>query len=330
MNVRKWRPIFGFLIVLTGGCSDALVRAPRMSEKELVERSRMILATYSHANSPLQRSHAIEAIADADQISAVKFVLEGLNDKYWGVRFTACMAIMELRYHPGKSRLIPLLSDPDKSVRAAAAGALHVLGDKKHTSCLGEFLFDKNPTVRKNTATVLGRMGDPGAVKRLRTCLREDDFSLRIQVLEAMTLLGNGRATRLMITSCRSVYDDESILAMLTLGRIKCAEAYDHILGVYERSNKPERLGMRLVAARTLAMMGDNIGRLDAIRALSYRNENGVRSATIRNLAALALGEMKDKSALGPLEQALTDADADVQIASAAAILKIVKSNLPL
>jgi HEAT repeat protein len=329
MNGRKLTLILGSLVLLAGGCSQALI-SPKMSDKELVDKSRLILAGFSHAQSPLYRSHAIEALADADQISSIQFVLEGLSDDYWGVRFTACMAIMEMRYDPARTKLVRLLADPDKSVQAAAAGTLHVLGEKKYTSKLGQLLFDKNPIVRRNTATVLGRMGDPGAIKILKTCLRDDDVSLRLQALEAMTLLGYGRASRLMITSCRSVYDDESVLAMLALGRIKCMEAYDQILNIYDKSASPERLGMRLVAARVLAMMDDNRGRLDAINALQYRSGDPKQSARIRNLAALALGDMKDKSSLGALEQTLTDPDPDVQIATATAILKIVKTNLPL
>jgi len=327
--MKKWYATLAPVLLIVAGCSQATI-SPRSSEKELVEKSKMILTSYSHSPSPLYRAHSLEAIADADQISSIQLVLEGLNDKYWGVRFTACMAIMQMKYEQAKPHLVKLLTDPNKSVQAAAAGTLHVLGDKSHTSRLGKLLFDKDPITRRNTATVLGRMNDPGAIKILRPCLREDDFSLRLQVLEAMTMLGYGRATRLMITSCRSVYDDESILAMLALGRVKCMEAYDQILSTYEKNAAPERLGMRLVAARALAMMDDPRGRLEAINALFYKTGDAKRAANIRNLAALALGEMKDKSALGALEQVLTDPDPDVQIAAATAVLKIIKANLPL
>ncbi|MFA5865835.1 MAG: HEAT repeat domain-containing protein [Phycisphaerae bacterium] len=324
---KKIRVLLPFLL-LAMGCSQAPV-APRAGERELTERSRATLINFTHAESPLLRSHALEALADSDQASAGKIILEGLNDNYWGVRFTACMAIMKLKYAPAKPLLVKAMNDPNLSVQAAAAGTLHVLGDQRFTSRLGQMLFDKNPIVRRNAATVLGRMGDPGAVKLLRSALRDDDISLKLQVLEAMTLLGNSRAIRLMINYCRSVYDDECILAMLTLAQARSNEALDQITYVYETSSSQDRLGMRLVAARALAMMGDNRGRNVALSSLQYYTGRLGQAATIRTLAAMALGEMKDKTTLGALEQALSDQDPDVQIIAASAILKTVQTNLP-
>ncbi len=328
MNPMKVMLVLCSGLILLAGCAQGPI-APKLTDKELVDRARSILVNYAHSESALYRAHAIEGLADTDQIKAVKYVLTGLTDIYWGVRFTSCMAVMKFKYTPAKTHLMKRLNDPDKSVQAAAAGALHVLGDKQYTSRLGQLLFDKDPIVRRNTATVLGRMGDPGAVKVLRGVLHEDDLSLKLQVLEAMTLLGYGRATRLMITYCRSVYDDECILAMLTLGQAKCDEAGDEIAYVYEKSGSPDRLGMRLVAARALAMLEDNRGRNTALAALQYNPGRLGPAATIRSLAAMALGEIKDKTTLGNLEQALSDNDSDVQIAAAIALLKTLQSDLP-
>jgi HEAT repeat protein len=300
-----------------------------MSDKELVDRARSTLIGHTNSSSALFRAHAIEALADTDQVSAARYVLTGLSDPYWGVRFTSCMAIMKFKYAPAKSLLVKRLDDPNRSVQAAAAGALHVLGDKQYTTRLGQLLFDKDSIVRRNTATVMGRMGDPGAVKVLRAAMQDEDLSLKLQVLEAMTLLKYGRATRLMITYCRSVYDDECILAMLTLAQAGCEEAGNEIAYTYEKSNTPDRLGMRLVAARALAMLEDYRGRNTALAALQYTAGRPEQAATIRSLAAMALGEMKDKTTLGNLEQALNDANPDVQIAAAVAILKTLQANLP-
>jgi HEAT repeat protein len=328
MNSKKMFWILCSGLVIAAGCAQAPIPA-KMTDKELTDRARSVLTSNARSSSALYRAHAIEGLADTDQVNAVKYVLTGLTDVYWGVRFTSCMTIMKFKFAPAKSHLTKRLNDPDKSVQAAAAGALHVLGDKQYTSRLGQLLFEKDPIVRRNTATVLGRMGDPGAVKLLRAALHEDDLSLKLQVLEAMTLLGYGRATRLMMTYCRSVYDDECILAMLTLAQARCVEAGDEIAYVYEKSNTADRLGMRLVAARALAMLEDNRGRNTALAALQYNPSRLGSAATIRSLAAMALGEMKDKTTLGNLEQALSDNDPDVQIAVAVALLKTLQSDLP-
>ncbi len=309
----------------------ATTTAPVVNERDLVERARATLIGATHSHMPLLRSHAIEALAEADQSSGINMILEGLNDEYWGVRFTACMSIMQLKYTPAKTRLIKLVSnDPDRSVQAAAAGALNVLGDTRFTSILGRTLFDKNVIVRRNTTTVLGRMGKPDALRLLRAAMNDEDMSVRLQALEAMTLLGNPKAQRLMIGYCQSVYDDECILAILTIGRAKIEAGGNQVAYVYDRSPVPRRLGMKLVAARTLAMLDDYRGKQVALDALRYRSGPPAQSAGIRNLAAMALGEMADKAALPALRQALNDPDPDVQIAAALAILKIANAHLPL
>jgi HEAT repeat protein len=111
---------------------------------------------------------------------------------------------------------------------------------------------------------------------------------------------------------------------MLSLARANVEDAGDMIAYVYERSGAPDRLGMRLVAARALAMLRDYRGKGVALNALNYRTGDPARAATIRNLAAMALGEMKDASTLGALEQAMNDPSEDVRIAASLAILKIV------
>jgi HEAT repeat protein len=316
------------VMIFFGGCAQAPV-SQKLNDRELTDRARGILVTYTHAESALYRAHAIEALADADQTSAAHYVVAGLTDVYWGVRFSACMALMKFKYAPAKALLTNRLNDPNKSVQAAAAGALHLLGEKQYIPKLDLLLFDKDPIVRRNTATVLGRMGDPGAIKLLRATLHEEDLSLKLQVLEAMTLLRYAPATRLMMTYCRSIYDDECILAMQTLGQARCEEAGPDITYVYDKSNTADRLGMRLVAARALAMLGDDQGRNTAVAALQFNPGRLGPAATIRNLAAMALGEIKDKTTLGNLEQALSDNDPDVRIAAAAATLKTLQSDLP-
>ncbi len=320
------------IFLLSAGCSQ-IPSACRgnIDQSALADRASALLISYTYSDNPLLRSHALESLADANQISASKYIIDAMHDKYWGVRFTACMAAMKLKLNAAKPQLIKLTKDKNKSVRAAAAGALFVLGNQEYTSILGDCLFDKDPIVRRNAATVLGRMGQKGALKILRVALRDDDLSVRLQVLEAMTLLGYKRAQRLMLDSyCRSMYDDECILAMMALAHAGCKEAIDQLANIYETTKSRSRLGMKLVAARALAILGDNRGEQTAIKALYYHSRNARDTRDIRKLAALALSEMKDPSVLCHLKRTMNDPDADVQIASALAILKIINKQFPL
>jgi HEAT repeat protein len=238
---------------------------------------------------------------------------------------------MKMKETSAKPQLEKMVkSDPNTSVRAAAAGTLNVLGDARYTSLLGQTLFDKDVVVRRNTATVLGLMGKPQAIRLLKSAaIRDDDVSVKLQAVEAMTLLGDAWAQKLMINNTRSVFDDECILAMLALARANVEAAGDMIAYVYERSGSSNRLGMKLVSARALAMLQDYRGKNVALDALNYRSGDAAVSATIRNLAAMALGEIRDASTLGALERAMNDSSEDVRIAAALAILKTVNAANP-
>ncbi len=341
MKNRNKRNEIGFLcvvllfclsMILLSGCADVPVRCSKsVNQSELAKRARSVLVSYTYSQSPLLRSHAIEALADANQVTEGRFIIDAMHDKYWGVRFTACMAAMQMKLQKAKPELVKLIHDKNKSVRASAAGALYVLGDQRFVSILGDCLFDKNPIVRRNAATVLGRMGQTKALRILKSAIRDDDLSVRLQVLEAMTLLGYKRAQRLMLNSyCRSMYDDECILAMMALAKAGCKEAIDQLADIYENTKSKSRLGMKLVAARALAILGDYRGKATAIRALYYHSSNERDNVNIRKLAALTLGEMKDTSVLCHLEKTLESPESDVQIAAACAILKIISNQFPL
>jgi len=319
------------LILTVASCEQRAAVSLKANHSDLVIQARTVLTAAANDPSPLIRSHAIEALADADQRSAASYVLQALHDEYWGVRFTACMAVLEMRFQPARSQLEKMvISDPNKSVRAAAAGALHVLGDKRYTSTLGNTLFDRDVIVRRNTATVLGRIGERQACTLLKSAaIRDQDMSVILQVVEAMTLLGNEWAQKLMINNCRSVYDDECILAIMALARAKVEAAGDTIAYVYDRSGDPGRLGMKLIAARALAMLEDYRGEKVAVESLTYRRGDPAQAATIRQLAAMVLAEIKDKATLPALAEAMNDSNPDVRIAASLAILKTAQDSLP-
>lgn len=293
---------------------------------KLQQKARAVLTNYTYAEDPILRSNAIESLAKSHQITTLEIILSGLDDPYWGVRFTSALALMELK--PEKA--IPILKEKikkeeNKSVKAAIAAALHSMGNEEFTSIIGNALFDKDPIVRRNAALILGRLADRRAIKILRYALRDDDLSVKLQVLEALTLLGDSRAQRLMLDSyLRSYYDDEKILAILALAEAGVEEAKDRLIEIFQESSDPQRLGMRLVAARGLAMLGDMRGKNTAIKALNFKSKDSEKEKLIQTLSALALAYMpEDKHTLCALAEKLTDNNPQVRIAAAFAILKI-------
>lgn len=311
------------IVVALAGCTGQNI-SRNIDPNHLTHAARKTLIAYTTDPSPLLRAHAIEALTQSRQSSAIETILSALDDEHAGVRFAACMALIETRDRSAKDLLIKKLTDSDKSVRAAAAGALHVCGDQRYTEILRKTLFDKDLAVRRNTALILGRMGEPGANKLLRFARSDNDISVLLQVAEAMAILGDKQAQGLMMNYCNSGYDDEAILAMLALAKANCTRASEKITYVYKRSAGRKRLGMRLVAARALAILGDDRGQAAARRALRYRSGKPEDAARIRKLAAMALAEMESTENLGYLRPVLDDVDPDVRISAAMAILKCI------
>ncbi len=322
MNRKTAHALTLALVVLGAvGCTQKKpppIESPRM----LASTVRMMLIDYTNNPSALLRSHAIEALAESNQRTAAHFILEGLNDDYWGVRFSACMSLMEMRYIPAKNRLVKRLNDKNHSVRAAAAGALHAFGDHRYTGVIGKAFVDKDVVVRRNTALVLGRTGDRSAVKLLKSGLKDDDLSVRLQVLEAMVLLGHAKSQRQMTVYCDSMFDDEAAMALLALSNAGCTQAIDQIVKIYEKSDETKRLGMKLIAGRALAMLDDDRVEQAALKALTFRKGKGQEAAQIRKLACMALAEIGNANNLRYLAPLVDDENDDVRIAAALAVLR--------
>jgi len=313
----------GWFGVSVGSCAEN-IPVCKADATSTTMRARKLLVKLTGHETALIRLHAVEALGESGEISAIEQIHRCFGDEYAGVRFAACMAVMKLRDQSAKPLLRKLLDDPDLSVQAAAAAAMDVLGDKRYRRVMAKALKSDDATVRRNACLVIGRMGDRDAdVVVKQAALTDKDLSVRLQATEAMALLGNTRALKLMMNYCRSAYDDERILALLTLGQAEAHEVLDEIVYVYEHSQSRGQLGMRLVAGRALGMLGDDRGFAEAVDALDYNEDLDSASAQIRMLAAMALGDIGKPAALCVLQEALKDQDQDVGIAAACAILKI-------
>lgn len=320
--------VWACLAAVAGGCANGVFRCKIDDVGGLALEAREVLIDYTTSPTPVLRVHAIEALGQVARVSSVRYILKGLRDEYWGVRFAACMALMELGHQGASPLLEQRLEDTDISVRVAAAGALHSFGQKRHFDIFGQALNSEEPMVRRNACMVIGRMGDrdEGALKVLRQLyLREDDMAVKLLVAEAMALLGDKKMLRMMANYARSGYDDEQIVGLLAIGEVGGDQWLDQVAYVYQQSRGSRRLGMRLVAGRALAMMGDDRGFGAAVRALSHKSGSSSESAQIRALAAMAVGQMSRPEALCKLRGLLEDLEDEVRVAAAGAILKITE-----
>jgi HEAT repeat protein len=303
-------------------------RELRFRAAEAVKRA----VQYRHAGSI--RAQGIEVLQRRLPEAAPAWIRLALDDPEPGVQFAAILALGKLEDEHARRHIVKFVDDPDASLRVAAYFALHRLGDTSYTALLPELLLEHDePAVRRNAAFVLGLLGEPGAVKLLAKAMDDEDESVGRQALESMAKLGNQEAINHLTYWANSGEGairvrSLNVLAGLVRPSLKGTFLYKLQQGEY--------LEVRLVAARGLGLLGDNVGFKLALRSLDFdRPQTDVRDdpprdqiMRVRQLAARALGAIGDRRALRPLRDQLNGSDDPrVQLAAADAILEIVEPD---
>ncbi|HEV2294924.1 MAG TPA: HEAT repeat domain-containing protein [Tepidisphaeraceae bacterium] len=268
----------------------------------------------AQSTSPLIRAHAIELMRETSPDDAPPHVLRGLEDPEPVVRFAAALAAGELRLDEAQDRLRQLaLEDPDSSVQIAARFALHRLGDTRLSRDLERTARSPDPRTRADTAMVLGLLEEPSGLNILRVMRNDPDPAVRLQVAEAMWRLGEEGALEPLVAATLSLYPDDQMMAIAGLA----AAGDRRVLGDLKGSLTTDYEAVNLVAARAMGRLGSDEGYGVALRGVKSRDEK------IRMLAALALGAIGRSDSQDELAILLRDANPDVRLAVASAILQL-------
>jgi HEAT repeat protein len=280
---------------------------------------------------PSVRAASIESMQDVAAHDCLAWIRKGLLDEHPGVRFAACMALGTLRDPVAAGTAERLLDDPNGSVRAAAVFVLHRLGNTRRTATLADYLkYETDPAVQRNAALVLGRLGEPNAVKLLASVMKTEDLGLRDQALESMALLGNQNARQELIFLASCGDGPREAFAVGALAALEDQSLADVLRFRFQDGTYDET---RLAAARALGRLGLDDGLAFAQRMLSFNDpkpglendppENQIMR--IRQMAAMALGDIGKPAALPDLQARMEDnSDPRVQVAAARAILRIL------
>lgn len=271
----------------------------------------------AESNNAFIRAHAIEAIQKTRGGEGADRILQGLDDDKSVVRFASALAAGQLGLQQAKPKLLGMVNDPSASVQVAVRFALHKLGDTRRSHDLEKTARYGPDDVRSNTVLVLGLLGEPSAIKILRSLRSDQDPALRLQVAEAMWRLGSEQGLDELIGATLSRYPDDQIISLLALGEKRDRRVIEHVRGALV-SDYPE---VALAAARAMGMLGSDQGYGVAMRGAKSRDPRQ------RLLAAMAFGDIGRSDAqqyLGPL---LQDSDPDVRLAAAVAILQLEMSE---
>ncbi len=291
---------------------------PQALRAEYVAQARGIVLESARGEDEFLRAHAIEAIQNnlsGEEAEAVVSI--ALDDPSPIVRFAAGLAAGTLKLNPLRQQLLNRADDPDTHVRIAVRYALHRLGDTRRSRDLERTAASDNPGVRANTTLVLGMLGERSALQMLRILLHDVDPAVRLQAAEAMWKLGDREGLAFLIASGLSAFWDDQMVALLALAQPRDQRVRQHV----RTGLTADYIEVRLVAARAMGMLGSDEGYGIA--------RNGARSKDPRQrqLAALAFGAIGRNDAQQTLAGLMKDADAEVRLAAASAMLQLAKEN---
>jgi len=320
--------------VWVGGCASVPATP---SDTVLWDRAtQYIYVAARFLENPAVRAQAMESISQVMVPEETLLLREGLEDEHPGVRFAACMALGQFADPDAREVVRPLVNDVDDSVRVAAYFAMERMGDTLYRVRWRDALVrNPDPVVRRNAALALGRLHDKSVLALLRRVAAEDDDDgVRIQALEAMAFLGDPHAISRFIHDAYGGLGFKQPFALLTLGRVTDVRVLPALRTRLTSAPYPEA---RLAAARSLGMQGYDDGYALALKWLTWNEpkaglpddppEN--QAMRVRSMAALALGEIGSRKALGPLARLMEHPqEPSVQLAAATAILMILNASM--
>ena len=186
------------------------------------------------------------------------------------------------------------------------------LKEQRDIAGLAHLLEHKDPQVQYEAAEALGNLGDEKAVGPLIIALKRDEFSgVRWKAAEALSKIGNP-AVEPLIATLQYPDDDVRWKAAIALGGIGNPDAIEPLILLLSDEDR----FVKSRAAHALSMIGKPaVGRL--ISELKHGDPDK------RWGAALALGKIKDATAVEPLILALADDQAMVRAEAAAALASI-------
>ncbi|MCD6364988.1 MAG: hypothetical protein J7M14_03850, partial [Planctomycetes bacterium] len=210
------------LVLTAGGCGSG-IRVPKVDRGLALAEAHDVLHRCAGDSDCFVRSAAIEAMADVMGVEQGEVYLKALDDKEANVRFAAALAVGDTRYAPAKARLLQMAkqqtpgAERDQRVFCGVIYALQRLGCNDYVGELGKLLFHKENEVRANAAMVIGKIGWPSGIEPLKALLGEEtreQVTLRLQLLESLSMLGDERSTLMLESYARKPFLVEKLVAL--------------------------------------------------------------------------------------------------------------------
>ena len=312
--------ILGFFF---SGCGSKIVNKNKGLSDSQTEAYKIINNSLNSDN-PVVRINAIEISAATRRDNYLPTIHKMLQDPYVPVRFAATVAIGEMQYPLAINSINQLLKDRDPNVIIAAAYAMSRLGSPEYLDILRKTVVSKgNPTIKANSALLLGKSGDKSSIPMLYQLMRDPDSPemVSFQAAEALAMLGDDKIYQTLWTMLISAYADVRIRGVKAMGDLGTPQAENALLTMLT----DPIVEIRLAAAEQLGRLKNDSGKkavLEVFQKKLYVNQDMQSRERILTLTALAIGEIGTKDLTKFLPDLMKNESPFVRLAAAKAVFQ--------
>ena len=170
------------------------------------------------------RQAAAKALGNTGHPAALPYLLEALHDSYWWYEreyaASDLLAAIEKIGTAAVDPLIEALQDKEGTVRKFAATLLGRLGDPRSIEPLGMALYDLHHEVGKVSAESLSRFGQP-ALEVLVEALSHPEMWIRIHAIQALSRIQDGRVMPILLQMLNDPEREVKKQVIQSLGELK-------------------------------------------------------------------------------------------------------------
>ena len=188
------------------------------------------------------RQAAARALGNTQHPAALPYLMEALHDSYWWYEreyaATDLLLAIEKMGVAAVNPLIAALQDKEGTVRKFAALLLGKLGDPRAIEPLGMALYDLHHEVGKVSAESLAQFGIP-AVDVLMEALSHPEMWIRIHSISALSKIKDGRVTQILLEMLNDPEREVKKQVIESLGNLKDPRALPSLQEIV--SNRADR-----------------------------------------------------------------------------------------
>ena len=188
------------------------------------------------------RQAAAKALGNTGHPAAVPYLMEALHDSYWWYERELAagdlLAAIEKMGSAAVDPLIEALQDKEGTVRKFAATLLGKLGDARAVEPLGMALYDMHHEVGRVSAEALAHFG-MAAVEVLVEALSHPEMWIRIHAISALSKIKDRRITPILLQMLNDPEREVKKQVIQTLGELRDSRASVALQGII--SNRADR-----------------------------------------------------------------------------------------